>query len=854
MASAAARLEDYRPPDYLVDRVELDVALDPERTIVASRLAIHRPDRVGWSAPFQIDGRELELLAIELDGKPLPPSRYAIDENGLLIPDVPARFELFTRVAIHPSANRSLSGLFGMDGKLATQCEPEGFRRITFFPDRPDILARYRVRLEADRASYPVLLSNGNRVDGGDLPGNRHWVLWDDPHPKPCYIFGMFAGDFARTERRFVTASGRAVQVAIHANADRIVDCTFAMEALLRSLEWDERTYGLEYDLETYNVVALEGWGGATENKGLNLFGASGIVAGDTISTDDEFVTIERIVGHEQFHNWTGNRVTCRDWFQLSLKEGLTRYRDQCFMECRLGAGPWRIEMVRALRRNQFPEDDGPSAHPVRPQSYVSIDNFYSATVYEKGAELVRMLATLLGEDVFRQGVRLYLQRHDGQAATVEDFLRAQEDASGRDLARFARWYGRAGRPTVRVEEQFDPGSRRYSLKLRQRIGGAAPEEPLVIPIRLALLGGDGALIVPERVLALDTVEGTVVFEDMPERPVPSLLRGFSAPVTLEMERDPPDLALLAIHDDDPFACWDAMQTLGIRTIRQMAADPEVPPPSVFIEAFGALLARRDDPYLVSELFTLPDEPVLSEGLETIPLDAHSDARNRLRANLALTYRDELMSLYEELSGAPAGFSGVGMRRLRNAALELLSAAPDAGLLRLMRDVALAEGTMTESFAALSALAHIRCAEREEALAGFFEKWKAHSTVVDKWFTAQALSRAPGAVDDIIALEGHPAFAIDNVARLMAYYGSFFRQNRIAFHDPSGKGYRFLADRLLMMDAMGRSGSAWVMPQMNQWRRYDPARQTLIRGELERIAGTEGISSGLRENVEAALG
>ncbi len=852
------RLADYAAPAFTVDAIGLDIELDPDRTLVDAILDIERADSTA-GAPLVLDGVGLELLEVRLDGEALDESRYSYAGDTLTVKNVPDRFRLETRVAITPRTNRSASGLFLLDNKLATQCEPEGFRRLTFFPDRPDVLARYRVRLTADETLFPILLSNGNPVAAGKLAGGRHWALWDDPHPKPCYIFALAAGQFASLEEEFKTRSGRTVKLGLFANASSIDHCGFAFAALRRALRWDEEVFGLEYDLDCYNVVALQGWAGATENKGLNIFGANGIIANPEISTDDELITIERIIGHEVFHNWTGNRVTCRDWFQLSLKEGLTRYRDQLFMESLLGQGAWRIEMVKLLRRNQFPEDDGAAVHPVQLTEYSDIDNFYSNTVYDKGAELIRMLAVLAGDTLFRSAVRQFLARHDGEAATVGDFLQVVEEVTGRDLAQFGLWYAQSGRPRVSADGRYDPEQQRYVLTLRQELpdvsGSAA--RPFLIPVRTQLFGADGERLGAERLLELAGREQAFVFDDVAEPPTASLLRGFSAPISFDADVDDATLAGLAARDDDAFARWDAMQQLGVRTVRRLAADPAAPARGAFGDAIAMILAdERLDAFCASQLLAIPDEPVLSEGLPTIPLDAHYHARFRMRRQIAealegqLHARRDMLAAQDLAAGDP---DAIGKRKLRNACLDWLMALERPDIDRLCLDQVREADNMTDSFSALGFLADRDCPERETALAWFHDRWKHEATVIDKWFGIQSLSRAPDAIGRIIALASHPDFDADNMARLLAYYGGLFRQNRVAFHDISGKGYAFLGDTLLAMDALGRGGASWVMPQINQWRRHDPVRKQLMRTELERIAATTTISGGLREVVEGAL-
>lgn len=870
--AALVRLEDYRPPPYLVERVELEFDIDPVRTIVHNRMRLRRGAGAQAGEPLRLDGRGIDLVQVRLNGEALGENRYSLSDAELAIPEVPDEFELEVVSAISPRNNTSRSGMFELGGKIATQCEPEGFRKITFFPDRPDVLARYRVTLRAERSKYPYLLSNGDLVAQGSEPDGRHFAVWDDPFPKPSYIFAVMAGDFGVLEDEFVTASGRRVALGIYADRDLIAKCRFAMDVVKRALRWDEERYGLEYDLDIFNIVALTGWAGAMENKGLNLFEAHGIVADAQITTDDDYIIIERIIGHEMFHNWTGNRVTCRDWFQLCLKEGLTRFRDQHFFEDKMASGVWRIEIVKALRRNQFPEDEGPAAHPVQPATYAEIDNFYTNTVYDKGAEVVRMLRVLLGAERFRAGFDRYIAQNDGKAVTVEEFVAAMEQASGRDLGQFRNWYRQAGRPRVIAQGSYDARSRTYTLTLAQHCAptpGQPEKAPFHIPVAAGLLSRSGKALefrlggaaAQSVLLELTEERQDFFFEDVPEPPIPSLLRDFSAPVTLNAGLSDDDLATLMAADVDAFARWDASQTLAVRLIRQLAqaraGGAAMVAPEPFLAAIGHVISdEASDKLARSQILSLPDEPVLSEGLASIDLDGHMAARRFLRRAVAERHRDVLLASYErnrETGPYAPDMAGIAKRRFKNIVLDLLMALESPEITALCLAQLKSATNMTDMFDALCLLTHVDCPERKEGIAWFYERWKDHSTVVDKWFNAQALSRMPGAVDEIVALEKHPAFDINNFARGMLFYGGFFRQNRVAFHDPSGKGYEFLADRLLMIDRLGRSGSHYIMPQINQWRRYDPKRQALMRRALERVANTQGISKGLRENVARAL-
>lgn len=855
------RLADYRPPGFLIDTAELHFDLDPERTIVRNQMVLRR---AGVAGPLRLDGKGLELLSLTLDGVPCTPESYSMDDSGLTIPVVPERFTLEIITACTPRENKSTRGLFELGGKLATQCEPDGFRRITYFLDRPDVLTRFRVRLEADEKTYPVLLSNGNPAERGRLTNGRHFTLWDDPFPKPCYIFAVMAGDFGSLTDLHITGGGRGVQLAIYADHDLVPRCAFAMAALKRALAWDEKTFGLEYDLSHYNIVALTGWAGATENKGLNLFEAHGIVTDPETTTDDDYIIIERIVGHEEFHNWTGNRVTCRDWFQLSLKEGLTRLRDQLFIADRLGSDACRIDNVKVLRRNQFPEDDGPAAHPIQPVAGASVSSFYTGTVYEKGAEVVRMLITILGWQSFRAGFDLYIARHDGHAVTTEDFIAAMEDASGRDLTQFSRWYRQGGRPRIAATGCYDAPNRRYTLTLHQscrRLNGAPPPEPFHIPVAAGLLARDGRVLADTQVLELTGREQQFTFENVTEEPVPSLLRGFSAPVTVEIDLPTTDRALLMAHDPDAFVRWDAAQSLSIAAIRGMAQDFRTGRAMVFpadLEAgFSAVLHDQGLSALMkAEILTLPDEPTLSEGLKEIDLDGLMAGRAALRHGLASSFKDFLLETYHGAQTNEAyapDMAQITQRRLKNACLDLLMALETPEMAQLGFAQLTGATNMTDQFAALTSLSHLDLPERDAAFAWFYERWKHHKIAIDKWFNAQALSRAPGAATRIVALSRHPDLNDNDLARGLLFYGGFFRQNRVAFHDPSGAGYEFLAARLLEMDRLGRANSHYLMPQINRWRLYDPHRRHLMKAALERITATPGISASLRENATRVL-
>ncbi|MDE2463839.1 MAG: aminopeptidase N [Alphaproteobacteria bacterium] len=854
---------DYRPPAFAVDTIDLAFELDAERTVVRSRLHIRK---LSVDAPIVLNGEGHELISIAMDGQPLPETVWRRMATQLEITEAPDAFDLEIVTACVPRANTSSRGLFLVGKTLATQCEAEGFRKITYFPDRPDVLSRYRVRLTADEALYPVLLSNGNLTGKGKLDGGRHWTAWEDPYPKPCYIFAVIAGDLDCLCDHFLTRSGRKVDLAIYSDTGVPERCRSALDSLKRALRWDETSFGLEYDLDTYNVVALTGYGGAMENKGLNLFDTSGILADPDIATDEEALTITRIIAHEAFHNWTGNRVTCRDWFQLGLKEGLTRYRDQRFTEDLTG-GRFRIDAVRALMRNQFPEDDGPAAHPVQPSRYSTIENFYTNTVYDKGAELVRMLHTLLGPEPFQQGFLWYLAHKDGQAATIDDFLAAMETVSGRDLAQFRQWYHQAGRPRVLVDSHYDAHSETLRIELEQ--AGAAAERPLHIPLRIGLTGKSGKPVKfrvkggplsEDAVLELRDTKASITLEDVREAAILSLPRGFSAPVSLEQAMAPEDRLCLVLHDRDPYVRWDSAQNLFVTEIRRLAACAQRGEAMVvrehLLHGLAPLFAGEDDPWLLSELLLLPDEPRLSDGLAEVPLDSHMAARAHLQQALARRYemllRQRLLQPIRPDSAFP-DMRAIGERRLALLALDYLMTLGQDRDSELCASWALHSHSMTLAQGALSILVNYDVVQRQPTLDAFYQRWTSYPTVINKWFMAQALSRMPGAVHHIVALEHHPALDKLNIARAMAYYGSFCRQNRVAFHDPSGAGYDFLAARLIEADRMGRASGRWLMAQITQWRRYDANRQARMRAALQRVLDTENISNGLRDLVAQTL-
>ena len=869
------RLADYRAPCYRIDTADLTFRLIPDATVVRARLHFARLIALPV-ARLVLAGEDLELLEIEMDGVTLPPDRYEVTAEGLVLERPPERFTLETVVRIDPAANTKLSGLYLSSGIFCTQCEAQGFRRITYFLDRPDVLARYRVRLEAPQATAPVLLANGNPVSAGTFGDGWHYATWEDPFPKPSYLFAVVAGDLAVLEDGFRTRSGRQVDLKIWAEPTFIAQCDHAMQSLKRSMKWDEERFGLEYDLDVYNIVAVSDFNfGAMENKGLNIFNTAATLARADTSTDQDFVSVERIIAHEYFHNWTGNRVTCRDWFQLTLKEGLTVFRDQEYTADHYSRDVKRIGDVALLREGQFTEDAGPLAHPIRPESYVEINNFYTRTVYEKGAEVIRMIHTLIGDDTFRRGMDLYFERHDGEAVTCEDFVAAMAQVSGRDFGHFFNWYRQAGTPRLHVESTYDEATRRYALTLRQETQptpGQRAKAPFHIPVRLGLVDAAGAPVPlrlegefqamgGERVLELTEETTTFVFEDVPSRPVPSLLRGFSAPVRVEIDLDDDDLAHLLAHDLDGFARWDAGQTLAQRTLLALVeAERQGRQPvlsEAFVGAFGHVL--EDDgiePAFKAQLVGLPSQTYLGEQMAVIDVDAV--ARARAMAHTALGRR--FAEPFEALVAANGSSSfeltseAMGRRRLRNAALAYLAHGVPETVRDRVVDQARDATNMTDQLAALGLVARWSWPERGEVLARFYERWQGEPLVVNKWFGVQAMAERATVVEEVAALMEHPAFSLKNPNRARAVLGVFAGVNPAGFHRRDGAGYRLVADAILALDRLNPAIAARLATAFNRWRRYDAARQRLMQDQLERLAGAEGGSRDLFEIVTKSLG
>jgi aminopeptidase N len=841
--------KDYRPPDWLVPEVSLDVRLDPERTIVRATLRVERNGE--HDRPLRLAGSQLELLMVA-------GGDWSMNGGTLVIAIDGDRATIETEVAIHPAANSKLMGLYASNGILCTQCESEGFRRITFHPDRPDVLSRYRVRMSADKARFPVLLANGNCLAAGDNEDGTHWAEWEDPFPKPSYLFAMVAGDLQRNRDRFTTMSGRSVDLAIWVRQADLPRTAHAMQSLKQSMAWDEREYGREYDLDQFNIVAVDDFNfGAMENKGLNIFNSRYVLADTETATDADFDAVAGVVAHEYFHNWSGNRVTCRDWFQLSLKEGFTVFRDQSFSADIGSAAVKRIDDVRLLRAVQFPEDSGPLAHPVRPDSYMEITNFYTATVYNKGAELIRMMKTILGEEKFRAGADLYFERHDGQAVTCEDFVKAMEDAGGVDLSRFRLWYEQAGTPKVAARLEHDANRRIATLHLSQVVP-PTPEQsvkqPMPIPLRTALVGRDsGAEVAGEQVILLDQAETRVEFGNVDETPLLSINRGFSAPVVIDATRSPGELERLAECDSDPFARYEAMQELMLRVLIAGAKGEPADPEPVIASIRGTLASNALDAAFKGEALTMPSEGLIADRLDIVDPDAVHGARDALRMAVGRALSCELGEAQAAgAAGSDLSPDAKGIRRLKTVSLALLAAGdPQSGaaLAKAQYDSA---DNMTDRQGALAVLVSLDAPQRTEALDDFYRRYRADTLVIDKWFGLQAAAQRLETLAEVRRLAGHTDFTLANPNRARALVGSF-AMNQWAFHARSGEGYSFVADMILAIDKLNPQVAARLVPPLGRWRRFAEDRARLMRGQLERILKGPGLSKDVYEQASKSL-
>jgi aminopeptidase N len=852
-------LADYRAPDFLVDEVSLDFALAPNATRVKAALAVRRNG--AHERPLKFNGERLRAVSVAVDGRALAPSEYQMDDEFLTIAAPPATFTLETEVEIDPEGNKALEGLYMSAGRFCTQCEAEGFRKITWFPDRPDVLARFTVRIEAEQ-QFARLLSNGNLVDAGELPGGRHFAVWNDPFPKPCYLFALVAGELDVLEDQFVTMSGRKVDLRIYVDSGMAERALYAMDSLKRSMKWDEQVFGREYDLDLFMIVAVRDFNfGAMENKGLNIFNSSLLLADAETATDVDYERIEGVIAHEYFHNWTGDRVTCRDWFQLCLKEGLTVFRDQSFSADMRGEAVQRIKEVKQLRARQFSEDAGPLAHPVRPNSYIKIDNFYTATIYEKGAEVIRMLKSMIGAETFRAGMDLYFDRYDGQATTMEAFITCFAEVSGRDLGAFFAWYEQAGTPKVSLQSRYDAEKKALEIILQQATAptpGQPDKRALPIPIQIGLLDEDGRPLKDTALYVLDSPSRTVTIENVAREPIVSALRGFSAPVNLTTDAPAKDGYVLLAADTDLFNRWEAGQTLARDLILARAAGkPDEVGEERYAEALErALKDQSADDAFKALLLSPPTEPDLA--MMSSPADpaAIHDAREALRVRMAAHLDATLRDLHGRLQDTgpfSPDAAQAGRRALRNAAIELMSANPTPYNRERARAHFEDAGNMTDSIGGLCALMAIGGEAFESALADFYDRWRDEPLVIDKWFALQARDPAEGALGRVLGLTAHPAFDARTPNRLRALVATFAGANPVRFHDPSGAGYRFLADQVLAVDGFNPSVAARLLEPLGQWARYAPQLGALMREQLERITKSPDLSKNVYELASKAL-
>ncbi len=872
------RRTDYQPPDFLVDSIDLVFQLDEQRTVVTATSHIRRNSLTAESgAPLTLYGENLELNHLLIDGAEVGSSRMLLAERDLQIFEVPDEFILEISTTINPEANTSLSGLYLSSSNFCTQCEAQGFRRITYYPDRPDVLARFTTRIEADRQKYPVLLSNGNLIEQGEVDDGRHFTVWQDPYPKPSYLFALVGGDLIHEHDTFTTKSGRKVDLYIYTEARNRGTCAHAMKSLKESMRWDEQVFGLEYDLDRYMIVAVDDFNmGAMENKGLNIFNSKYVLASPETATDQDYLNIQGVIAHEYFHNWTGNRVTCRDWFQLSLKEGLTVFRDQQFSADMNSSAVQRIKDVRLLRQYQFREDEGPMAHPVRPDTYIEINNFYTVTVYNKGAEVVRMMHTLIGAEAFRNGMDLYFKRHDGQAVTCDDFVCAMADASGRDLDQFKRWYSQAGTPVIGCSGNWTESTGIYELTLSQQTPptpGQPEKQPFHLPILVGLLDHRGRSMV-ERIecsyerrgdsvlLELSESEQIFTFKMVTSKPVVSLLRSFSAPVKIETSRSLDEIALLTAFDSDLFNRWDNAYRLSSSVINDLAAgiahgSPPESPRHVIAAARELLLGESGDNALTALALQLPEEAYLALSMESVNPDHLHEARRFVKHELVDNLHGEFLDRYlrhqdkDHYSIEP---EAIGARSLKNTCLDYLLSARkvDAETINLAGSQYYHAATMTDRIGVLGSITHLDIDLRDKIFADFEEQWQSNPLVMDKWFTLQALSAASDTYEKVVALLDHPSFSLQNPNKVRALVGAFC-QNHFHFHHVSGRGYDFLVDIVLQLDRINPQVAARMAGPLISYRRYEPRRKEMMIECLRRIRSTQKLSRDVYEIVSKGL-
>lgn len=849
-------LKDYSAPRFLIPKIDLNIELYEEHAIVHSHLSIVRNG--AHAEPLILDGEGLTLLSISLNGEKV---EHIQNEDSLMIQKTPDAFDLYIATKIYPRKNLELKGLYQSNEIFCTQCEAEGFRNITYFIDRPDVLSTYTVRIEADHKKYPVLLSNGNLIEAKALENNRHEAIWNDPFPKPCYLFALVAGDLDCHSDSFKTMSGRHVDLHIYAERGQASKCVYAMDCLKRSMKWDEETYGCEYDLSIFNIVAVSDFNmGAMENKSLNIFNSKYILVDPATATDDDYKGVEIVVSHEYFHNWTGNRITCRDWFQLSLKEGLTVYRDHCFTADMNSQGVERIQQVKTLRQAQFPEDAGPMSHPIRPDHYIQIDNFYTPTVYEKGSEVIRMMNTILGPEKYRMGTDLYFRRHDGQAVTCDDFVSAMQDASGINLDHFRKWYSQSGTPEVTVTESYDPSAKTYQLHLRQytKPSQTQPQkEPLTLPMSFALLdkkGKEMSLSGQPSVYLFETEQTQLKFENISEKPKASLFRGFSAPIKLRFDQSLEDVAFLAAHDQDDFNRWENGQRLMTHVMMDSMKEPLSPLLAETIESI--LTDAKIDPAMKKELLSLPSETVLGLDQQPIRVDENHEARQALRRSIAHHFYDTFMEIYQSLNRNLDQLEGAhrNRRALKNMCLSFMAMTEKSEAIDLCVKQVRTHPLMTDIIGGLAPIADVsNTALRDEIFDEFYTKWQSNALVVNKWFSLQALSNRSDAFVTVKKLTEHPGFDAKNPNKVYALLLTFAANNHAHFHHVSGEGYNFVADQIIAINQFNPHPAVRLVSPLIRWRQYDEVRSAHMCSALERILTSQNLSKELYEIVSKSL-
>ncbi len=871
-------LKDYKAPDYSIENLMLTVEIFDDHTIVQSEMVINYNSGSILRNLF-MDGKEIELLSVAVDGDALTEEQYKCDEDSLRLLGLPERFTLSINTKNDPFNNTSLEGLYKSGNMLLTQCEAEGFRRFTYFPDRPDVLTKFTCKIIADQLKYPVILANGNLIEKGALENGKHFATWEDPHHKPCYLFAMVAGDLELIKGSFTTASGRDVSLEFFVEDENKDKCAHALESLKKSMKWDEDVFGLGYDLDTYMVVATNDFNaGAMENKGLNIFNSKYVLAKPASATDTDFQQIEGVIGHEYFHNWTGNRVTLNSWFQLSLKEGLTVFRDQEFSSDMGSRAIKRISDVRGLRAGQFPEDAGPMAHPVRPASYIEMNNFYTATVYNKGAEVIRMIHTLIGAGAFRKGMDLYFERHDGDAVTTEDFISAMEEAGEKDLTQFRLWYSQAGTPVITVERDYDSIKKTYTMTIFQKVPDTPDmknKKPMHIPMRMALLDnngdelplvidGDNSLYSGEKegVVSLTGDVNTIIFKDIPEEPVPSLFRGFSAPVTLKADYSDQELIFLMANDDDSFNRWDAAQKLFTKAIKSLVEDLKQNrqlslDPALIDAVKKTLTSNMLDKALIAQALWIPTETELGDNMEKLDVDAIHTAREFMVRILAEKLHSEFQEVLAENRGHgeySIDSESIARRKLKNLALFYTSKGMETETAAsFVYDEFKAVTNMTDEIGALTTLSDIDSPVKDKALEEFYQKWRGDTLVLDKWFIVQATAGLESSFETVQALTEHTDFSIENPNKVRSLIGAFCQANQWNFNRIDGKGYIFLADSVIRLDTINPSIAARMAGAFNKWKRLDDTRQALVKKQLERILKQENLSKGTYEIVSKAL-